>query len=155
MAFRHHWGGSSSIPRPVLFLLRTCADVRFSVQLPPKPAGDLKISARERANLPRALRARPQAAFGCRWPQTGGYQKLMVTFSRAPATYLPTICSVHVFLHAPSLFGGVFVFWGGVFARRRRAAHPPAFHRRSARDPHFAPHLCRTCAALVPHLCRI
>ena len=29
--------GGSPISRPVLFLLRTCADVRFSVQIPPSP----------------------------------------------------------------------------------------------------------------------
>ena len=66
-------------------------------------------------------------------------------------------------------FGGVFVFFGGVFARRGRAAHPPAFRTRSALcsalcsalAPHLlrtcsalAPHLLRTCSALVPHLCR-
>ena len=39
--------------------------------------------------------------------------------------------------------------------RRRRAADPPAFRTRSARDPHCAPHPFRTCSALVPHLCRI
>ena len=42
--------GGSLISRPVLCLLRTCADVRFSVQIHPKPAGDLKNSARERAH---------------------------------------------------------------------------------------------------------
>ena len=90
--------GGSTIPQPVLFLLRTCANVRFSVQMPPKPAGDLKMPARERANHPRALRARrPQnppsatkrlllAADG---HKTGGYRKFLVTFSRAPAC-LPT-----------------------------------------------------------------
>ena len=55
---------------------------------------------------------------------------------------------------------GVFLcLLGGDFARRRRAAHLPAFRTRSALcsalAPHLlVPHLCRTCAALVPHLCR-
>ena len=60
-----------------------------------------------------------------------------------------------------SVFFGVFVllgvflcFLGGVFARRRRAAHLPAFRTRSALCSALAPHLLRTCAALVPHLCR-
>ena len=72
--------GGSPISRPVLFLLRTCADVRFSVQMPPKPAGDLKIfRARAREPPQRAARtaAKPfkchkTAAFGCRWPQNRG-----------------------------------------------------------------------------------
>ena len=89
--------GGSPISRPVLFLLRTCADVRFSVQMPPKPAGDLKIfRARAREPPPRAARttANPPkchktAALGCRWPQNGGVPIFLVTFSRAPA-YLPT-----------------------------------------------------------------
>ena len=76
----------------------------------------------------------------------------------------------------PPVFFGVFVllgvflyFLGGVFARRRRAAHPPAFRTVlrtvlrtcSALAPHLlrtcsalVPHLCHTCSALVPHLCR-
>ena len=87
--------GGSPISRPVLFLLRSCADVRFSVRTPPKPAGDLKILPRASvANLPRALRARPHpppevAQNGCVWLQnghkTGRYQNGLVTFSRAPA----------------------------------------------------------------------
>ena len=89
--------GGSPISRPVLFLLRTCADVRFSVQMPPKPAGDLKIfRARAREPPPRAARttAKPPkchktAAFGCRWPQNRGVPIFFGTFSRAPA-YLPT-----------------------------------------------------------------
>ena len=76
--------GGSPISRPVLFLLRTCANVRFSVQIPPKPAGDLKIfRARAREPLPRAARttAKPPkchitAAFGCRWPQNRGGAKM-------------------------------------------------------------------------------
>ena len=76
--------GGSPISRPVLFLLRTCADVRFSVQMPPKPAGDLKIfRARTRKPPPRAARttATPPkchktAAFGCRWPQNRGVPKI-------------------------------------------------------------------------------
>ena len=52
-------------------------------------------------------------------------------------------------------FWGCFLcFLGGVFARRRRAAHLPAFRTRSPLCSTLAPHLCRTCAALVPHLCR-
>ena len=89
--------GGSPISRPVLFLLRTCADVRFSVKIPPKPAGDLKIfRARAREPPPHAARttAKPPkchktAAFGCRWPQNRGVPKILGTFSRAPA-YLPT-----------------------------------------------------------------
>ena len=59
------------------------------------------------------------------------------------------------------VFFGVFVllgvflcFFGGVFARRCRAAHPPAFRTRSALCSALVPHLCRTGSALVPHLCR-
>ena len=97
--------GGSPISRPGLFLLRTCADVLFSLQMPPKPAGDLKTF--ERANHPSALRARPQpppsatkrlilAADG---QEAGGYRKKLVKFSWAP-TYLPTC---HGF-HAPCTF---------------------------------------------------
>ena len=73
--------GGSPISRPFFFVLRTCADVRFSVQIPPKqPAGDLKVfRARAREPPPRAARttATPPkchktAAFGCRWPQNRG-----------------------------------------------------------------------------------
>ena len=62
---------------------------------------------------------------------------------------------------------GVFLcLLGGDFARRRRATHLPAFRTRSALCSHLlrtclcrtcaalVPHLFRTCAALVPHLCR-
>ena len=52
------------------------------------------------------------------------------------------------------VFFGVFVllgvflcFLGGVFARRRRAAHPPAFRTRSALCSALVPHLCRTCCS--------
>ena len=64
-------------------------------------------------------------------------------------------------------FWGCFHVFGGVFFPEDAAPH---IFRRSARDPHCAPHLlrtfaalaphlccrtcCRTCAALVPHLCR-
>ena len=76
--------GGSPISRPVLFLLRTCADVRFSVQIPPKPAGDLKIfRARAREPPPRAARttAKPPkchktASLGCRWPQNKGVSEI-------------------------------------------------------------------------------
>ena len=89
--------GGSPIPRPVLFFLRTCADVvRFSVQIPPKPAGDLKIFRARAREQPRAARTtttppkcHKTAALGCRWPQNRGVPKNVVTFSRAPA-YLPT-----------------------------------------------------------------
>ena len=72
--------GGSPISRPVLFLLRKCADVRFSVQMPPKPAGDLKMfRARAREPPSRAARATAKppkchktATFGCRWPQNRG-----------------------------------------------------------------------------------
>ena len=75
--------GGSPVSRRVLFLLRTCADVRFSVQIPPKPAGDLKI-LRARAREPPTPRCAhdrktpqvPQtAAFCCRWPQNRGVPK--------------------------------------------------------------------------------
>ena len=89
--------GGSPISRPVLFLLRTCADVRFSVQIPPKPAGDLKIfRARAREPPPRAARttATPPSAtkrllLTTDGHKTGRYRFFLVTFSRAP-TYLPT-----------------------------------------------------------------
>ena len=69
----------------------------FQYKSPPSPLAIWKFSARERANLPRALRARPQpppsATKRLLWAadghKTGGYQKNRVTFSRAPA-YLPT-----------------------------------------------------------------
>ena len=91
--------GGSPISRPVLFLLRTCADVRFSVQIPPKPAGDLKIfRARAREPPPRAARttATPPkchktAAFGCRWPQNRGVPKISgnIFAGAGLPTYLP------------------------------------------------------------------
>ena len=94
------WPGRCPISRPVLFLLRTCADVRFSVQMPPKPAGDLAIfRARASARTTPARcahdRKTPQVPQnGCFWLQmaghkTGGYRNFLVTFLRAPA-HLPT-----------------------------------------------------------------
>ena len=71
--------GGSPIPRPLLFLLRTCADVRFSVQMPPKPAGDLpenfpRASARTSparcAHDPNPPQVPQNGCFWlCRWPQ--------------------------------------------------------------------------------------
>ena len=94
--------GGSPISRPVLFLLRTCAYVRFSVQIPPKPAGDLKIfRARARKPPPRAARttAPPTSAtkrliLTADGHKIEGYRKVLVTFSRAP-TYLPTCHGFH------------------------------------------------------------
>ena len=59
----------------------------------------------------------------------------------------------------PPVFFGVFVLLGvflchvflGVFLPEDAAPH---IRRRSAHDPHCAPHLLRTCSALAPHLLR-
>ena len=89
------------IPRPVLFLLRTCAYVRFSVQIPPKPAGDLtNFRARAREPPPRAARTTATlpkcyktAAFGCRWPQNRGVPKNSgnIFAGAGLPTYLPYV----------------------------------------------------------------
>ena len=102
--------GGSPISRPVLFLLRTCAYVRFSVQIPPKPAGDLKIfrarargpplrAARTTANPPKCHKT---AALGCRWPQKRGVPKNVGNFFAGAGlpTYLPW-CFPSFFLSAP------------------------------------------------------
>ena len=125
--------GGSPIPRPVLFLLRTCADVRFSVQIPPKPAGDLEnFRARARERPPRAARTaatppKPQVPQnGCFWLQMaskqGGDKNPGNIFAGAGLpTYLPCapctfFCMPLGFIFFLFLFFCVFLcFWGCFF----------------------------------------
>ena len=77
------------------------SDVRFSVQIPPKPAGDLQnFRARAREPPPRAARttATPPkchktAAFGCRWPQNraGAKNPGNIFAGAGLPTYLPCV----------------------------------------------------------------
>ena len=77
--------GGSPISRPVLFLLRTCTDVRFSVKNSPQarwrfrsekfPRASARTTPVRCAHAATPAKCHKTASFGCRWPQNRGAPK--------------------------------------------------------------------------------